>query len=94
MDVISKKDPVYVPILGKEVTSRALQVPPGLLEVQFPDGKNKLIHYEEAKINELLDSLGRLLRSLYAVQSALIQKGIGFWPRLNMIFLIQLNQVK
>ena len=38
------------------------------IKVDFPDGSRKLIHYDENLLNDLLNGLGRLLRSLESVQ--------------------------
>lgn len=91
LDVVSSRESTYIAVLDKEVKSRAMKQTPGLLDVEFPGGKTKLIHYDEGRMNYILNSLGRLDRSLKTVQSSLVQRGIGFAPRAAMSFLIQLN---
>ena len=91
LDIVSSRESTYIPVLGKEVESRAMKQTPGLLDVKFPDGKMKLIHYDESRMNSILNSLGRLERNLKTVQSSLVQRGIGFAPRSTMVFILQLN---
>ena len=91
LDIVSDRSGTFVPILNKQVGSRAFKNAPGLVEVKFPDGRVKLIHYDKTRINDMLSGLGRLIKSLLMIKGSLLQRGIGFGPRLKMLFLIELT---
>ena len=80
LDVVGSSKKSYVAVLNKEIESRAMKDTPGLIDVVFPDGTTKLIHYDSKKVEIILQGLGHLLRSLTQIRSAVVDRGLGFIP--------------
>ena len=83
---MSSRHKSYVPVLKKEVESRALRETPGLVDLTFPDGTSRLIHYDDKKVTVILEGLGNLVRNLTQIKNAVLERGIGFIPSTHKIF--------
>ena len=91
LDVVGSRQKSYVGVLNKEIESRAMNKVPGLVEVKYPDGTVKLVHYDRSKVQIILEGLGHLLRSLTQIRNSVIERGIGFIPTSEMVIVMELS---
>ena len=55
LDVVASRQKSFVKVLNKEVESRALDGTKGLIDVLFPDGSVRMVHYDQYKTKLLLE---------------------------------------
>ena len=91
LDIVSDRSGTYVASLNKQVASRTFAKQPGMVEVRFPDGRLKLVNFDRTRIESMLAGLGRLIKSVMMIKTSLLQRAIGFGPRLKMVMALELT---
>jgi len=91
LDIVSDRSGTFVASLNKQVASRTFAKQPGMVEVRFPDGRLKLVNFDRTRVESMLAGCGRLIKSVMMIKTSLLQRAIGFGPRLKMVIALELT---